>query len=348
MSNQNNIDALGSLSQDALDHFVYLIGTVRGGTSIFRDALGINENILMLPGETHFMNEIWRCRKKVPLILLRRIVRLPWFFRETEVTEMLGESKGAILKKYIEKALFSGNLKLMWQIYPLVYSLDPENRKKREEILCWGDKANDFYRLGAVRRHFPKGKFVFILRDPRGAVSSIAKRMAIRAKHSHEAAIDDAQLIEACIHWRNMIQRMSYFAKHYPHRTMMVLFEDFLRAPEKVLNKVFLFCTNTSLPEDVIIERLQKLRYGTSNIPDERGTGISEGPINRWENFLNDKQLEIIGEVTGKTALKQGYEAKEIHLRPNFLKLVQRIPTIKRKAVVALKLAYLQVFEHLI
>ena len=344
----SNINALGSLSQEALDHFVYVIGTARGGTSIFRDALGINENILMFPGETHFMNEVWRCRKKVPLSLLRRIVRIPWFFRETEVNEMLGESKGRKLKKYIEKALSSGNLKLMWQIYPLVYSLDRENKKKPEQILCWGDKANDFYRVGAVRRYFPKGKFIFITRDPRGAVSSLAKRMAIKEEHTHDAAIDDVKLIEACIHWRNMTQRMAYFAKRFPDRTMIVKFEDFMRAPEKVLNRVFRFCTNTPLPEDVIVNRLQKLRYGTSNVPDERGSGIRKGPIDRWKSVLNDKQVETIGELTGETALKQGYEAKEFHLRLNFFKIVDRVPSTKRKAVVASKLAYLQMFEHLI
>ena len=341
-------NALGTLSQEALDHFVYLIGTARGGTSIFRDALGIHENILMFPGETHFMNEVWRSRKKVPHSLLRRIVRIPWFFRETEVTKMIGEKKGSALKKYIEKALYSGNLKLMWQVYPLVYSLDPENGKKAEEILCWGDKANDFYRVGAVRRHFPKGKFIFIVRDPRGAVSSLAKRMAVKEEYNYNAVIDDVKLIEACIHWRNMTQRMVCFSKRYAHKSMLVRFEDFLRDPEKVLNKVFIFCTNISLPENVIIERLQKLRYGASNIPDERGSGISKGPINRWKTFLSDKQVVTIGELAGKTALKLGYEAKEFYLKPNFHKIIDRIPSTKRKAIVALKLAYLQMIENLI
>lgn len=344
----NTINQLGGISQKALSRLIYVIGTARGGTSIFRDALDTSENILMFPGETHFMNEVWRCRKKVPLSLLRRVIRIPWFFRETEVTEMLGESKGRKLKQYIEKALSSGNLKLMWQIYPLVYSLDPENIKKPEQILCWGDKANDFYRVGTVRRYFPKGKFIFIVRDPRGAVSSLAKRMAIKEEHNHNAIIDDVKLIEACIHWRNMTQRMAYFAKRFPDRTMIVRFEDFLRAPQKVLYRLFRFCTNTSPPEDVIANRLKKLRYGTTNVPDERGSGISKGPIDRWKNFLNDKQVETIGELTGKTALKLGYQAEEFHLRLNFFETVAQIPSTKRKAVVAAKLTYLQFFEQLI
>jgi hypothetical protein len=341
----NTIDKLGGISQKALNHFVYVIGTARGGTSIFRDALGIHENILMFPGETHFMNEAWRCRKRVPRRLLRRIIRLPWFFREIEVTKLLGETKGRLLRKYIEKALTSANLRLMWQIYPIVYSLDPDNKKRPDQILCWGDKANDFYRVRTVRRFFPKGKFIFITRDPRGAVSSLAKRMAIKEEHSRDSAINNTKLIEACIHWRNMAQRMAHFAKCYPNRTMMVRFEDFLNAPEKVLNKVFRFCANTSPPEDIITDRLKKLRYGTTNIPDERGSGISKGPIDRWKSFLNDKQLETIGELTGKTALKLGYEAKEFRFKFNFLKIVNRMPSTKRKAVAAAKLAYLQIFE---
>ena len=344
----NNCYISGSLSKEALDRLVYVVGTARGGTSIIRSAIGIHDNILILPGVSYFMNHVWRYRKRVHLRLLSLILRLPEFYREKEVVNSLDETRSRELQKHISNSLASRDLKLMWQIYPLVYSLDKESKKKPEQILCWGDKANDFYRVGAVRRYFPHGKFIFITRDPRGAVSSLAKRMSVKEEFTFDVIIHDEKLIEACIHWRNMAQRMTYFAKRYPGRTMIVRFEDFVIAPEKVLNEIFQFCINIPLPEDVLLKRLSELGYGATNNPEQRGKGISKSPVDRWKKTLNAKQVEIIGELTGETALKLGYEGDEFHLRSNLFEILNRVPSIKSKAIVASKLAYLQMFEYLI
>ena len=75
-------ETFGSLSADALDRFVYIVGMARGGTTVVRDAIDVHDQVLVLPGMTHFMNQVWRYRKRVHQRLLNQIFRLPAFYRE--------------------------------------------------------------------------------------------------------------------------------------------------------------------------------------------------------------------------------------------------------------------------
>ena len=60
-----NIDQLCSISEEALENLVYIVGHPRGGTKFIQNAIGIHDDVLMLPNITHFMNLVWRYRKKV-------------------------------------------------------------------------------------------------------------------------------------------------------------------------------------------------------------------------------------------------------------------------------------------
>jgi len=342
------LDGVGSLSEEALERFVYIVGLARSGTSVLRDAVAIHDNILMLPGMTHFMNQVWRYRKKVHLRLLRQIFQLPQFYRETDVIRSLEPEKGRELQRHIDEASNSGDLKRMWKIYPLVYGLDQENRKKPDEVLCWGDKANDFYRIGAVRRAFARGKFIFIVRDPRGAVSSMAIRMGVKEEARFDPVLDEAHLIRTCISWRNMTQRMLRFLGHNRDRALLIKFEDFLVSPTKKLNEIFEFVLGVSMPEEEITRRLEALGYGATNDPADVGKGISERPLERWKTKLNPKQVDTIGTLTGETARKVGYFVEGSLSAAEFLKALERTPAVGQKVNIFSKLVYLEVLDKFI
>ena len=342
----SEIDQFNSLSKEALNRFIYVIGAARGGTTIIRNAIGIHDNILMLPGMTHFMNQVWRYRKKVHNRLIRQIFRMPPFYGESEALKSLSEKSD--FNKHIDRALKGHNLRHMWQIYPLVYGLDKKNTKRPDQILCWVDKANDFYGIETVRRYFPKGKFIFVVRDPRSAVLSLARRALRKEEHRIVAEVDEVKLIEACIHWRNMIQRMAYFSGRHPDRTIIVKFEDFLMTPEATLNRIFRFTVGVPMDHDVIEKRLRGLSYGASNEPQERGSGISRKPIGRWKEALTQSQVETIAMLTGKTAFKIGYRLDGSMSGADLVQVIKRVKSIKQRVIMAAKLAYLQAFEAII
>jgi hypothetical protein len=310
--------------------------------------MGVHDEILALPGMTHFMNQVWRYRKKVHMRLLRQIFRMPGFYDESGVAQSLEEPKGRQLRQYIDEALESRDLKRMWQIYPLLYGLDKRNKKNPNEIRAWADKANDFYGVSRIASAFPEGKFIFILRDPRGAVASLAKRMAVKEAHTFEAAVDNTKVIEAAISWRWMTQRSLRFKKVHPEKSFLIKLEDFLSNPVGSLNGIFEFTIDKKVPEDILSRRLDALAYGTSHQAGVLGKGIHQEPIERWRKMLGDRQLRIVEALTGKTALKAGYlvgATKTILPSKTILKL---IPGSKRKLLNIAKIAYLQAYETLI
>lgn len=337
-----------TLSHHALDHLIYIVGSARGGTSVLFDALGVHDEILALPGMTHFMNQVWRYRKKVHMRLLRQIFRMPGFYDEQEVAQGLGEEKGRKLRQYIDKALDSRDLKKMWQIYPIVYSLDKRNSKDPRKIIAWADKANDFYGLSRVAGAFPQGKFVFVLRDPRGAVSSLAKRMAVKEAHTFQAAIDTPKIIEAAISWRWMTQRILRFKKVHPDKCFLIKLENFLSNPVVSLNGLFEFTADRKVPEDILSQRLGSLKYGTSHQAGVLGQGVRQEPIERWRKVLGERQSAIVEALTGKTARKAGYFVEGAKGLSPMTTVLESIPGSKRKMLNMAKIAYLQVYETLL
>jgi hypothetical protein len=342
------MDGLGTLPQEVLDGFIYIIGSARGGTSILREAIGVHDQILALPGMTHFMNQVWRYRKRVHLRLLKQIFRLPGFYHETEVIRALGGEKGRKLQRYIGESFASLDLRRMWQIYPLVYALDEENPKRPEGVLRWADKANDFYRVKDVANAFPNARFVFIVRDPRGSVSSLAKRMAVKEEYNFQARLDNAKLIEAAISWRRMTQRVLLFAKRNTERSKVIRLEDLLTAQCETLNDIFRFVGVSPMAEDVLQTRLDHLSYGSSNHPDQAGTGIQREPMDRWKKVLTEEQVGIIHRLTTVTALKAGYRIERPSDEMKIDAILEMIPSTWGKAIALSKVAYLQVVESLL
>jgi hypothetical protein len=342
------VETFGSLSSEALGRFVYILGMARGGTTVLRDAIAIHDQILVLPDMTHFMNQVWRYRNKVHQRLLNQIFRLPAFYREEEVIQALDEKRRQNLQRYIDEALSSRDLDRMWSVYPVVYGLDKKNPKDSQAVLCWADKANDFYAVDAVAEHFPKGKFIFVVRDPKGAVSSLAKRAAVKESRSFDAAPDITKIVEACISWRRMTQQMLYFRKKYPQRALMVKFEEFLASPAQSLNEIFRFILEGALEERVLLERLGRLAYGATNVPNEGGTGIKREPMERWRRTLGEEEVKLIEGLAGETAVKAGYPVGGHGSVEAIRTILKAVPGSKRKARNIAKIAYLQAYETLI
>ncbi len=343
--NIERLEEIDSLGPNALGRLVYVVGTARGGTSVLQSAIGIHDQILALPGPSHFLNQVWRYRRRVHARLLRQIFRLPSFYREAEIIQSLGKEEGRFLRRYINSCLASGNLRLMWQLYPIVYALDEENKKTSQEVKCWLDKAGNCYKLRIIPRYFPHAKFIFILRDPRGAVASLAKRATAKSTGSYEGGIDYEKLVTSCIYWRYTMLRIQRFSRRNAKACLKVKFEDFLLSPEATLDRIFRFAVGDSLPKEAMKERLSQVPYGATNYPSERGKGISTRPLDRWKTFLSNTDVDLIAEITGPTARKLGYNIGFTEHKRGLFRIIMGIAGTKRRLIVALRLFCLSVRE---
>lgn len=342
---QNSLEYFASIRSGALDHLIYVVGSARGGTSVFRDALDVHDSILMLPEMAHFLNQVWRYRSKVHQRLLRQIFRLPSFYREDDVLGGLPEEKRMQIRRYIDKALSDRDLRSMWQLYPLIYALDSKNHKKLDEIVAWGDKANDFFAVEEAAKAFPEGKFIMLLRDPRSVATSQARRALWKESYQRGKGVDDLKLIQACMSWRNMTQKMLRFAKKYQERTILVKFEDVIDEPEATLNKVFKFALGLPLDEELLKERLRRLTYGATNDPAEKDSGLSTKSLDRWKTLLTEEQEAMVERVAGAIARKAGYDLLRSGERISLPQVVGKAATMKGRGLLLFKIVYLRARE---
>ena len=342
----NDVESLESLSADALNRLVYVVGTARGGTTLLQRAIGLHNEILTFPGPTHFLNQVWRYRKKVNRRLLVQIFRLPGFYREN----LTGDSQKLALARFINASLNSMDLRQMWQLYPIVYGLDKENTKDVRNVCCWLDKETNAYGLEQVKRKFSSCKFVFVFRDPRGASTSMAQRTVAKTDGTFNPIISDESLIQSAIHWRFTIQRMRFFQKRNRASSFGLRFEDFLDNPSENLSGLYAFLGVNTLSQDELQERLQNIPYQQTNdySPEMEGQGISSKPRDRWRDNINKEQEGIIWAITGKTAEKLGYSASAGINPPHLFGIILGIGGIKKKLVLLIKLVFLAFFERLV
>lgn len=330
----------GSIPQAALDRFVYVVGAARGGTSVFKASLDMHPNLMVLPGVSHFMNQVWRYRRKVHARLLSQIHSLPPFFDPDAAFEALSEKQRMSMWREVRSAVGSGRMDRMWSCYPMVWGLDPRFDKNPEGITAWVDKANDCRGLKNVRSAFPRGKFLFLFRDPRSSVLSLSRRQSIKAGGGK----DDwsmAELVTGCIYWRNMAQVMLGFSQRHPESSLVVRFEDFVREPVENLARVFAFLELPEMSPDEVTSRLEGLAY-TASAGRESGKGLSTAPLERWKQALPDKARRCIERLTGPTAVKAGYGMDTSTGPLRRLSFCLRVPGAKGRALALAKLAFLE------
>jgi hypothetical protein len=90
---------------------------------------------------------------------------------------------------------------------------------------------------------FPDGRFIHMVRDPRGVFSSQRKKRSTSERVTllhrlcrRSAAVYDAYLwFHVSVHWNRVIQLHHQYLRRYPGRYVMVKFEDLITRPEETL-----------------------------------------------------------------------------------------------------------------
>tara|TARA_Y100000588_G_scaffold6808_1_gene8054 strand:+ start:1975 stop:3039 length:1065 start_codon:yes stop_codon:yes gene_type:complete len=351
--NNEYLHKIGGPTQSTLSSLVYIVGTARGGTTLFQRMVGIHQQVLTFPGPTHFMSQVWPYRKKVHDRLFVQIFRMPTFYDEDAAVRTIypdGSERLNELRRLINQRLRGRHLRLMWQLYPLIYSLTNKKIKPPHSLKCWVDKTTSSSNLNSIARYFPTAKFIFIIRDPRSAVTSLAKRATAMSRYSDSALIDKGKLIESSIHWRYTMQKILYFYRNHPTSCLKVYYEDLLVNPTTNLNNVFRFIEINTLSEPTIQNKISQLPFKRSNDYSigPTGLGLKSDTTDSWKAQLSHVELDLIKTITGKTARKLGYEIGGPNTKLTTFSILEQLSGSKTKVVVLLKLIFLSVFELLV
>ncbi len=290
----------------ALDRLVYLVGPVRGGTSILHRAMNIHPCALVPPTLSNFMPHVWRYRNKVHDRLLRGIMRMPEWWNEYAIRQRLGQEQFAFYLRTVNSALSERDLASMYKLYPITFALNPEFKKDPKAIVCWHDKQNDWRYLNTIARAFPHGKFIFVARDPRSVALSAGVRAAVK---SGEIVRNPRRgdLVGIALYWRFLLQRCLDVAGRYPDRCLLIRYEDFLTTPAKTLNRIFSFTVGKTIDEAAIESGLRKM-IGAPTNSGKAYSGINTEPLARWKTELHPEDISLVERFTAPTARKLGYD----------------------------------------
>ena len=165
------------------------------------------------------------------------------------------------------------------------------NGKKR-----WGVKDPHLtYALHEFISHYPKAKFVFMVRDPRAVVNSYLSRKFNIANCYHGALL-----------WTKEAAMQRRFRESFPENTLLVRYEALLAEKERVLHDV---CNFLEIPlEDAVLNYFQspaktRIHAGTENITKDVDPRMQQ----KWKRNLSRKQIRIIEAVTAVESQKNGY-----------------------------------------
>jgi Sulfotransferase family len=334
-------DRIGSLSGQALDHLIYVVGSARGGTTLTKNVIGLHDNVVSFGGPTHFLNHVWRHRNRVEERLWRAIFWLP--VRRDEARETrTGDSRNAYIQ-HINRVLDRKNLRELYQLYPLVQAVDPEEERDPKSIAAWLDKGNDFWGVDLLPSQFPQARFVFVVRDPRAAVASLSKRIA-DARPDTELRVEARDIIASAIYWRNLAQQELRFARRYPSQTVFFRYEDLVTSPFTIVPRLYDFLGLPPMSEEKIRGKLAGVLYGASLDSNEKGEGLNTKPIERWRKALSGDAADLIAEICGKTGQRLGYDIVP-KSRHSIHQIAGLVPGTKGQLTTAAKLAYLGLRE---
>ena len=293
----------------ALQRLVYLVGPVRGGTTLMQMVMNLDPRALVLPKVTHFMQNVWPYRRKVHERLLRQIIRLGPTWDQKAIDERLNREQRAEFARIVNEAFASRDLASLYKLLPTAYALSPQFMKQPANIVCWQDKSNDWRHFGAIARAFPQSRFIFLIRDPRSVVLSGAGRMALKAGETMPS-LKPANIVAMSLYWRLLAQRCLDFAHRHPERSRLVRYEDFLAEPAKTLQGLFCFTSGESPALADIEIGLSQVGGGSTLDPGETYSGISRAPQERWRTAMTQEQADYVAQVTAPTATRFGYDIR--------------------------------------
>lgn len=188
----------------------FVLGCVRSGTTMLRDALRMHPN-LACPEETHFFR-----------------------WGEPYGTEAMSRSlsNNAVLKKHreidgITEPEFSDLLRQcgsrgeLYTRYMALYL-----QRKKPGATRWFDKTpQNVYGALLAASSMPRSRFIHIVRDPINVVASLRIGRIVKVEN----------LTGACNYWNEAVQIVAGLKRAYPARVFELRYEDFVAEPESQL-----------------------------------------------------------------------------------------------------------------
>lgn len=247
---------------------IFVLGPPRSGTTLIKNVLRSHPEVCGVDDETHFF------------------IRQNYAdFRHPDVPNR--EIKNAIRKSSSITELFDRFCQI---------------RKEKTGASVFLEKTPvHALRLNYILHHFPKGKAVFVVRDPRDSFRSAKNHPGVWNDFPSEDPL--GAYMET---WKRCV--WAYLDQKNSSRLALVQYENFCEAPEEQLPRVMDF-----LGMEVEKQQLDPSKYGRTRVSERQGLkrlkeSVSTKTVGKWREALDEWEVQRIEELVEDEMKELGYQ----------------------------------------
>jgi hypothetical protein len=297
-------------------HPVFVVGAPRTGTTLVKEILNRHPRVHLFD-EVHFFERVWEERGRLgdlstPASRRRAIERV------LDVVSRFGSDKDVVAA--LPPDLYERRLVEAGPTYPNLARILLATQCSRRGAAIWGDSSpQDILYLGTIVSWWPDARFVALVRDPRGFLSSYKNYHRRNVATHHERY----NPLPASLLWKTYMAALAA-AERAPwgSAVLRLRYEDLVSEPEATVRRL-----SEHVGVDFVPQMLQVDRANTSFVGEGGASapapGIFATSRDRWRTELTPTEIWLGERVFGDAMRPLGYEPAAGGVWPSPLELVR-------------------------
>jgi hypothetical protein len=173
-------------------------------------------------------------------------------------------------------------------------------KMQRDGKDIWGGKAKA--ELADLARRNPRAAIFMMVRDGRDILASRSNTGSFNK---------DARTVAK--EWVEKLDEFSAFARRQPGRAQLVVYEDLVREPRRVLGEIF-GAVGVPFEESVLryeTAELSLVRHSYGHLSAKRiAEGLNDKTVGRWRREVDAEALRVFEEVAGEHLRRWNYSTR--------------------------------------
>lgn len=306
---------------------LFIVGYLHTGTTLLQNILKRAPELIILRGETHFIQDLGPIKRAFPDLndaetrrdFTMYLVKLAFvgfqranFYRDNYSLADLGltEEQFDHIAAQVDEALAAAPPE---DRYKLAFGIVNDNLAAVAGKSRWLEKTpQHVFFLKTIFEMWPDARVINLVRDPRAAISSrkirrsgdwLERRIAADPLGTDQHTNFDP-LIDAYL-WKDAVQAGIEAQKKYKDQVLTVRYEDLVHEPEKYVR---LICEFTGLTYSPDMLEIGWINSATHTTADRTTGGISTAAIDKWRKNLTPEEIFVCQSAVRQEMKELGYE----------------------------------------
>lgn len=284
---------------------IFLSGNQRSGKTLVQLILASHPEITISPGTNVIAKTLYEYRRDQPLdaAALRAVRQVLQKDRKFKAWRVDHRAYQAIVARYGTPG--DGPVTTRRVVEDLMRFFRDQTKPNAAYV---GNKKGCYCKEGdLVKKVFPEAKLVYILRDGRGAVSSMLETQPEHDIHS------------ASLMWTLKARRIRELHAMFPESCMVVRYEHLVADPEKTSRALCDFLGLPFVPAMLDDYKTNDaIRHATDTTHHETYQAITTSMIEEWKTHLTEAQIDVVEGIAGHELEANGYALSAPRSRLSF------------------------------